>query len=205
MRNKAVWVLALAVACSCNNESKPATDHTGHVDHNEKVTGNTYSDSVNHGLISTDTLKGSPRRTAIGTVNGADVQIVYNSPGVRGRNVWGGLVPYDKVWVTGAHEATSIQFSKDVVIGGKQVPLGQYAFFTIPGREKWTVIINTRYKQHQADEYNEKEDVVRIDVKPQEHEFTQRLTYSVEKTEEKAGEIVVLWEKVMIKVPFTVL
>jgi hypothetical protein len=206
MINKTSWLLTLVFVWACNNDKKaedPAekadTEHSGQ---NMAVSSNNYCDSVNNGLITEDTLKGSPHRTAMATVNGTHVHIEYSSPGVKGRVVWGGLVAYDKVWVTGAHKATSVQFSKDIMINGTKIPAGQYAFFTIPGKEKWTAILNTHFDQHLADDYNEKEDVIRVEVKPEEHDLTQRLTYSVNRIDDKSGEIVVQWEKILIKLPF---
>ena len=207
MINKAIWLLSLVFIWACNNDKKvevtsekTGTEHSGH---NMAASSNNYADSVNNGLISADTLKGSPHRTAMATVNGTHVHIEYSSPGVKGRVVWGGLVAYDKVWVTGAHKATSVQFSKDVTINGQKIPAGQYAFFTIPGKEKWIIILNTRYDQHLADDYNEKEDLVRVEVKPEEHDLVQRLTYAVNKIDDKSGEIVMQWEKIVIRLPFT--
>lgn len=209
MIQKASWLLILSFAWACNNDKKAdepaekaAAEHSGH---KMALSSNSYCDSVNNSLIKEDTLKGSPRRTAMATVNGTHVHLEYSSPGVKGRVVWGGLVAYDKVWVTGAHKATSVQFSKDVTINGQKIPAGQYAFFTIPGKEKWMLILNTRYDQHLADDYNEKEDVTRIEVKPEEHTLTQRLTYAINMIDDKSGEIVMQWEKVIIRLPFTTL
>jgi len=206
MIKQAAYLLILAFMIACNNdekkaepaESKSADEHSGH----GTVAGTDYSDSVNNGVITEDTLKGSPRRVAMASVNGNHVHIEYNSPGVKGREIWGGLVPFDKVWATGAHTASSVQFSKDVIINNKKIPAGQYAFFTIPGKEKWTVILNTRFDQHMADDYNEKEDVVILDVKPEEHSLTQRLTFNVNTTNNNSGEITMQWEKILIRVPF---
>jgi len=207
MIKRAASLLSVVFMIACNNgektdqsaESKTAEDHSGHA----MVTNNNYCDSVNNGLITEDSLKGSPHRTAMGTVNGTHVHIEYNSPGVKGRAIWGGLVPFDKVWATGAHMATNVQFSKDVTINNKKIPAGRYALFTIPGKDKWTVILNTRHDQHMADDYNEKEDVMRIDVKPEEHEMTQRLTYNVNTINDKTGEVTMQWEKVLIRVTFS--
>ena len=197
------WLLPLFLLAACNNASdktdeKQSSTHAGHTMSAESG----YCDSVNNGLIAHDTLKGSPHRMAMNTINGNHIHIEYNSPGVKGRTIWGGLVAYDKVWATGAHKATHIQFTKEITINGNNIPAGQYAFFTIPGQEKWTVILNSRFDQHLADDYNEKEDVVRIEVKPEQHAMTPRLTYAVEKTGEKSGEIRMNWEKLMIRVPF---
>jgi hypothetical protein len=209
MIKRAAGLLSVVFMVACNNgekadqsaESKTPEDHSGHT----MVTGNNYCDSVNNGLITEDSLKGSPHRTAMATVNGTHVHIEYNSPGVKGRAIWGGLVPFDKVWATGAHMATSVQFSKVVTINNKKIPAGHYAFFTIPGKDKWTVILNTRHDQHMADDYNEKEDVMRMDVKPEEHDMTQRLTYNVNKTDDKSGEIVMQWERISIRLPFSII
>ncbi|MFX7732024.1 DUF2911 domain-containing protein, partial [Acinetobacter baumannii] len=79
----------------------------------------------------------------------------------------------DEVWVTGAHEATTFEIGKSFIVGGKEIPAGKYAIFTIPGKNEWTVIINKQWKQHLATEYDEKEDVVRIKVKPKRNVHTE--------------------------------
>lgn len=196
--------LSVIIIVSCNNEKKPSTKE-GKVDHSlHQMIGasNSYVDSVNNGLIKDDTLKGSPHRTAMNTVNGTHVHIEYSSPGVKGRIIWGGLVAYDKVWVTGAHAATTIRFYKPVEIAGKTIPAGTYALFTIPGKEKWQVILNSHYNQHLADEYNEKDDILRFSVKPESDTTMQRLTYSVDAIGENAGNVIIRWEKIKITIPF---
>lgn len=203
---RSAWLIVLIVLAACNNEKKEdravaekAGEHSGH----KMMSGAVgYADSVNSGIIAEDTLKGSPQRVAMATINGTHVHLEYSSPGVKGRSVWGGLVAYDKVWVTGAHKATSIQFSKDVTIGDKNIPAGQYALFTIPGKEKWTVIINSRYDQHLADDYDQREDLVRMEVVPETAAMVQRLTYTVGSTGEKSGEVVMEWEKLRLRIPF---
>ena len=200
MIRKIKWLLPVVFLVACNNDNKTGDGHTAH---KMVVNGNNYCDSVNTGLKTEDTLKGSPFRSSMATIGDVSVHIEYSSPGVKGRIVWGGLVAYDKVWVTGAHKATSVQFSKEVEISGKKIPAGKYAFFTIPGKEKWIVILNTRFDQHLADEYNEKEDVLRLEVNPAEHAMAQRLTYAVNSVNDKSGEIVMQWEKLIIKIPFT--
>ena len=126
-----------------------------------------------------DTSKKSIKSMAVAVINGDSVKINYHSPGVRKRVIWGGLVPYDEVWVTGAHDATTIEIAKPFVVGGKELPAGKYAFFTIPGKNEWIVIINKQWKQHLATEYDEKEDVVRIKVKPKKNIHTERLQYFI--------------------------
>lgn len=163
-----------------------------------------YAAQVNAGIIKEDTMKGSPVRIAMGNVGHTHVHITYGSPGVKNRIIWGGLVAYDKVWVTGAHKATKINFSSPVTIAGKQIAAGEYAFFTIPGREKWILIVNKNYDQHLADSYNEAEDVVRVEVLPKsDDKAVQRLTYSINKESDTSGAIVMQWEKLGVALPFT--
>jgi hypothetical protein len=146
-----------------------------------------------------DTSKKSIKSMAFAVINGDSIKINYHSPGVRKRVIWGGLVPYDEVWVTGAHDATTIEFSKPLIVGGKEISAGKYAFFTIPGKNEWTVIINKQWKQHLATEYDEKEDVVRFKVRPQENNYTERLQYFIEPIQDNNAKITVAWEQLKIE------
>ncbi len=148
-----------------------------------------------------DTTKKSIKSMAVGVVYGDSIKINYHSPGVRKRVIWGGLVPFDEVWVTGAHDATTLETGKPLMIGGKIIPAGKYAFFTIPGKNEWTVIINKQWKQHLATEYDEKEDLIRIKVKPKKHAPTERLQYFVESVNNNNWKIAVAWEKIYIEIP----
>lgn len=160
-----------------------------------------YADSVNAGLIE-DTFKGSARREAKAIVGNTEITVNYGSPGVRGRVIWNGLVSYDQVWVSGSHWATAISFSNDVIINGVEVPAGMYGFFTIPGREEWTLIINKVYDMHLADEYEESEDVVRVSVTPEIlEEPVQRLTYEILMASENAVEITMAWDQIKVRLP----
>lgn len=152
-----------------------------------------------------DTTKKSLKSVAEGKIGGASFTVHYHSPGVRKRIIWGGLVPFDEVWVTGAHDATAITFDRDVRIGSQTVKAGKYAFFTIPGEQEWTLILNKNYQQHLASQYDEKEDVVRVKVKPQAAPHLERLQYFIEPTEGRDGKIAVAWEKVKVSLPVRVL
>lgn len=170
----------------------------------QHTSGDGYADSVNRGLIAKDTMKGSPKRVSMNTIGDTHIHIEYGSPGVKGRMIWGGLVAYDQVWATGAHNATSIDFSSDVIIGGKKISKGKYALFTIPGKTEWTIIINTNYQQHLADAYNASEDIVRVKVKPvKKQQATQRLTYSVVPSGKDAG-VLIEWEYLRVVLPVKV-
>ena len=150
----------------------------------------------------TDTIKGSPQRSAMANIGPVHVHLEYSSPGVRGRIIWGGLVPFGEVWVTGAHNATSIEFYDQVKIAGKVVPKGKYAFFTIPDTSEWTLILNRNWDQHLADEYDAKEDILRIKVKPDTLSTVQeRLLYKVLADNDQQGKIEMHWEKLKISLP----
>lgn len=91
--------------------------------------------------------KPSPPETATGTIAGAEIKVNYSSPAVKGRKIWGGLVPYDKVWRTGANEATIFETSKDITIDGKTLKAGKYSLYTKPGEKEWQVIFNSQTGQ----------------------------------------------------------
>ncbi len=152
-----------------------------------------------------DTSKRSIKSAAVGKISGANVTINYHSPGVRKRFIWGALVPYDEVWVTGAHKATSIEVDKSFIVGGKTIPAGKYALFTIPGKSMWTVIINRRWDQHLTDDYEKKDDVVRLKVKLiKQNKLIERLQYFIAPAKGNTGTITIEWEKIRIAFPIIV-
>ncbi|MCA1751147.1 MAG: DUF2911 domain-containing protein [Flavobacteriales bacterium] len=164
-----------------------------------------YADSVNQGLIEEDKFTGSARRESKELIGAAEVAVNYGSPGKRGRVLWNGLVSYDQVWVSGSHWATAVSFTKDVMVSGTEVKAGTYAFFTIPGREKWTLILNENFDQHLAEDYDKNLDAVRVSVMAQElPNVVERLTYDVEKTGLGEGAISLKWDQVKVSMPFTV-
>jgi hypothetical protein len=149
-----------------------------------------------------DTSKKSIKSMAFAVIHGDSIKINYHSPGVRKRIIWGGLVPYNEVWVTGAHDATTLEIPKAIIVNGKEIQAGKYAFFTIPGKKEWTLIINKNWEQHLATEYDEKDDVVRIKVKPKKVRHTERLQYFIETGKANNGAIAVAWETVRVELLF---
>lgn len=89
----------------------------------------------------------SPPATVNGKIGGATITIDYSSPSVKGRKIWGGLLPYGKVWRAGANEATIFQTDKDIKVEGKALPAGKYSFFTTPGEMEWEIIFNSETGQ----------------------------------------------------------
>ena len=102
------------------------------------------------------------------TVKGKHIKITYGRPSKKSREIFGALVPYGQVWRTGADEATEVVLEKDCVFGGKQVKAGTYTMFTIPGKDEWSVILNSQMGQWGAYDYekNKNKDVLQVKVKP---------------------------------------
>jgi hypothetical protein len=137
----------------------------------------------------------SPRVTA----EGENVSISYGQPSKRGRVIFGELEPYGKVWRTGANEATEITFKKNATFGGKPVKAGTYSLFTIPGKTKWTFILNSELKQWGAYKYNEikGKDVLQVTV-PASTVSTpvEKLTITL-----PPGKLVLEWDQTRVEVP----
>jgi hypothetical protein len=144
----------------------------------------------------------SQKAQVMQTVGLTDVTIVYSRPGVKGRVIWGGLVPYDKVWRTGANEATTITFSTDVKVDGKPLPAGIYSVHTIPTPSEWTVIFNTKADQWGSYSYDDSADALRIQVKPQPHEFVEWMQFSFPDIAVDKATVALDWEK--LRIPFEI-
>lgn len=134
--------------------------------------------------------KASPAMTAEGSVGDAKVTVNYSSPAVKGRMIWGDLVPLGQVWRAGANEATTFTTTKDLLVEGKKLPAGTYSFFIIPDEGQSTFIFNKVAKQWGAFNYDVAEDQLRVNVASgQSSTMEERLKYEV-----KDGKLVVSWE-----------
>ena len=152
-----------------------------------------------------DTLKGSLKAYTKKKINDATINIRYHSPAVRGRMIWGGLVPFDKIWVAGAHSATSLEIDRDLIIDNQTIPAGKYGLFAIPGQAEWTLVLNKNWDQHLTDEYDQMDDVLRWKVIPEALDNPQeRLMYVLDQTGEYKGNLELVWEKLRIKTPFEI-
>jgi hypothetical protein len=124
--------------------------------------------------------KPSPARVAEGTINGAKITINYSSPAVKGRTIWGDLVPLGQVWRAGANDATTFETSQDIKIEGKTLPAGKYSFFIIPDQDQSTMIFNKVAKQWGAYSYDQAQDALRVSVPSiQSSNMEERLVYEV--------------------------
>jgi hypothetical protein len=132
-----------------------------------------------------------------GSAGGAGVVIEYGRPNVNGRKVWGELVPWGQVWRTGADEATTIAFDRDVTVEGRPLAKGTYSLFSIPAEKGWTIVFNRVAEQWGAFDYDAKQDALRVEVAARAHEQTETLTFALEQ-----DAVVLRWEK--LEVPFQV-
>ena len=144
----------------------------------------------------------SPRAAIMQAIGATEVSITWGRPQVNKREVWGKLVPYNRVWRTGANEATNITFSTDVLIEGQKLAAGTYALSTIPTENEWTITFNKVANQWGAFYYNPEFDALRVKVKPLAAEHEEYLSYSFESLSPTSAQIVIRWEK--MKVPFKV-
>ena len=135
-----------------------------------------------------DTVRGTLK-------NGVNIEIAYSQPGVKGRTVGKEIAPFDgKVWRTGANEETTISFSKDVKLEGKDLPAGKYSLWTIPGADEWTIIINKKTTEW-GTVYSDAFDVFRVTVKTQKAPaFTELLKFAID----PAGKVSLAWGDYMV-------
>lgn len=147
----------------------------------------------------------SPACTLKQRVGLTDVEIDYSRPGVKGRQIFGGLIPYGQVWRTGANQATKIIFSTPVKLNGTEVPAGTYALFTIPGKDEWTIIISKGAEQWGAYKYSDKEDVVRFKATPVALEHAvDTFTIEFNKIKDDGSDLNLLWDKTEVPIKLEV-
>ncbi len=140
-----------------------------------------------------DSDRASKNGKTEGTIDGVEVTVEYGRPNVKGRTIWGGLVPYGKVWRTGANEATTISFSAGVTIGGEKLAAGTYGLFTIPNEDEWDFIINNTSDQWGAFSYDSGKDALRVKAKPRSAENVESMEFVIE-----GSAVVLRWEKLAV-------
>ena len=152
----------------------------------------------------------SPRETVTKQVHGATITVVYSRPFTKDpksgetRKIWGGLVPFGKVWRTGADEATTLTTDKDLEIGGTVIPAGTYSLFTLPEENGARLIINKQTGQW-GTRYDESQDLARVDLKKDTPaQPVEQFTISIEQTEGSGGELKLMWENVSYGTIFSV-
>ena len=148
------------------------------------------------------TPRPSPDATVTQYVGITKITVDYSSPGVKGRTIWGKLVPYGEVWRVGANEVTSITFSTDAKVNGNELAAGTYGIHMIPGKNEWEIIFSKDTKVDDPMNYDMKKDILRIKVKPESNPFTERMAFTITDMTENSANVNLIWEK--LKVSFTV-
>jgi hypothetical protein len=136
-----------------------------------------------------------------------EITLEYSRPSAKGRDVIGGLVPYDKVWRTGANASTKITLTEAAHIGGMAIDAGTYALYTIPGKEKWIIIIhaNTKMRSLAGDVYKQENDVFRFEAKPQiEDSYTESFTLQFADLGTNSLNLQLSWEHTLVNIPIAV-
>ncbi|OJT20684.1 hypothetical protein BO221_30990 [Archangium sp. Cb G35] len=144
----------------------------------------------------------SPSAKVVQHVGLTEVSVDYSSPAVKGRKLWGELVPFGQVWRTGANMTTKISFSRDVTFGGKPVPAGTYAIVSIPTEKEWTVVLNKELGLYGGGKaYDQKNDVARVSVTPTEVPNRERLTFLFSNTTDDQTSLDLEWGTLRVSVP----
>jgi len=152
-----------------------------------------------------DLPRPSPQAKVSQVIGLTEITVDYASPAVKGRPIWGTLVPYDQMWRTGANSATKITFSKDVTFGGKPVPAGTYALMTIPSKGAWTVILNKKLDQSgTARDYKADQDFVRFQVQAKPAPHRERLAFLFSDFTDDKGSLDLEWDKLRVSIPIKV-
>jgi len=133
-----------------------------------------------------------------------DVEVDYSRPNKNNRNIFGGLVPFDKIWRTGANKPTKIKFSADVKLGDKDIPVGEYLLYTIPGASEWTLILSKDLTAQSAAEYKQESDVARVTAKPMSlSTAAETFTIGFEDLRADSAMMYLEWDKTRVPVKLT--
>ena len=134
----------------------------------------------------------------------SSIELSYSRPGMKGRKVFGDLVPFGKVWRTGANQATTITFGEEVIIGGVKVKAGKYGLLSIPEKKNWTLIISKQLDVTSPDAYKQDQDVVRVEVKTMNlGESTESFTMQFANVKPSSSELHIMWDKTAVALPIT--
>lgn len=146
----------------------------------------------------------SPPAKATGTIAGKTITVDYSAPSMRGRTIMGELVPYDKVWRTGANAATTLETASDLMLGSLHVPAGKYTLFTIPGEKEWTLIVNKQTGQWGTN-HDASQDLGRVKMKlGKTDKPVETLDIAIVAAEGSKGNLVLRWENTEASVPIMV-
>ena len=146
----------------------------------------------------------SPTQTIKQNFGLSSIELSYSRPGIKGRKIFGDLVPFGKIWRTGANNATLLTFADDVTIGGKKIPAGKYGLLSIPEKKNWTLIISKQTDVTSPAAYKQDQDMVRIEVKTMDmDESMETFTMQFANVKPASCELHIMWDKTEIALPIT--
>jgi hypothetical protein len=146
----------------------------------------------------------SPPQTIKQDFGISSIELSYSRPGVKGRKVFGDLVPYGAVWRTGANSATTIDFADDVTIGTTKVPAGKYGLLTIPDKDSWTIIITKQTDVTNPVDYKQESDAVRVTAKPMTmKDKMETFTMQFANVKSSTCELQIMWENTAVSLPIS--
>jgi len=166
------------------------------------VTSFSHAQTATSETLMLDLPRASQHARVIQRIGITDITVNYHRPLANGRQIWGKVVPYGQVWRAGANENTTITLSDDVSVEGKPLPAGTYGLHTIPDKDQWTVIFSRNATSWGSFSYDEKEDALRVNTKPQAADFREALTYTFEDVKPDSAAATLRWDK--LAVPFRI-
>ncbi len=145
----------------------------------------------------------SPTQTIKQDFGVSSIDLIYSRPGMKGRKIFGDLVPWNAVWRTGANSATRLKFYDDVMIAGQPLKAGEYALFTVPGENEWEIIIN-KGSANWGTDYKQSDDIFRVKVKPMKLDWSvETFTMQFGNVKPTSTDLQILWDKTLVSVPIT--
>ena len=145
----------------------------------------------------------SPTQTIKQDFGLSAIELIYSRPAMKGRKIFGDLVPWNKVWRTGANNATRLKFTDDVMIGGKALKAGEYALYTVPGDKEWEIIIN-KGSANWGTNYKQEDDLFRIKAMPMKlTETVENFTMQFANIKPTSTDLHIMWDKTAVAIPIT--
>jgi tetratricopeptide (TPR) repeat protein len=155
-------------------------------------------------LLAQDLPQPSPAASFEQRVGLTDFKVTYSRPAAKGRKIFGDLVPYNELWRTGANANVLVELSTAAVIGDQEVEAGKYSLLTIPGKEEWTVIFNTKTDMWGTNGYSKVNDVARVKVSPSSSAFSESFTISIDDLTANSANLILKWEETQVQIPIKV-
>ena len=194
---------ALAVAAACGGGSSGAAPSTQAI---ADRPGARDVQAAEDGLpiIARDEVQKSQSAAVFQRVANTDIEVVYDRPVARGRELFGGIIAYGEVWNPGANDATAVSFSRDVTVNGAPLAAGRYSLWAIPGTGDWTIIFSRAADVYHTPYPGEDQDALRLTVAPTRGEHIESLAYYFAMVEEKDTELRLHWGETVIPLQITV-